>query len=219
MPCVAAPPDKAAAKIGIWSAAGRSPFDPIVEVRARSPDHRVAVISTEKGTRVIGRQITPLALSQANPFLIEIVWSPDSRSFALNWSDGGAVGGWHASVYSLDRDDYVVSHDVEGLVEPLARSFPICEATQSPNIGVAGWINDGKELLVVAEAPPHSVCANMGAVVGFRVSTVTWNVLERIPGERLVREWHAVIGDEVRSSHMEPACRDSKGLLVPHARC
>jgi len=34
----------------------------------------------------------------------KVLWAPDGKAFALNYSDGGAIGGFHVLVFSIQGD-------------------------------------------------------------------------------------------------------------------
>ena len=125
---------------------------------------------------------------------MEVLWSPDSQRFALNVSDGGVVGGWFAKVYWIDESGGVNQIDIGSEVLRLANSLPRCEEREDANIGVVAWLDGGKELLLVAEVPPHSSCRNMGALQGFRVSATTGVVVEHISERQLRQKWNATLG-------------------------
>jgi len=134
--------------------------------------------------------------------LAEIVHSPAGAQWAVNASDGGAVGTWDVRVFSGTKGK-PVELTLHPEVQKAAASFPRCEQKEDPNFALAAWLKGGTEMLIVAEVPPHSSCTNMGALRalrGLRVSTQTGRLLAQLPEAALRRKWERALG-----------CR-----LVPH---
>ena len=86
----------------------------------------------------------------------EVAWSPDSPSFAVTYSDGGAVGRYHLITYHF-KGEKLVSF------EPVAqgsRLFKVnCFESQEPNVHAIRW-ETGSTLLIALEVPPHSSCTS-----------------------------------------------------------
>jgi hypothetical protein len=181
---------------GIWAAAGQTPFvsssAPPIEILA--PDGKVALRETEDGLTFIGKKTVLLQEILSPPSLTEVLWSPDSKQFVVNASDGGAVGTWTAYYYWIDADGTPVSRNLVNLLAPMIEKFPDCDDAERANIGAAGWLDDGKDLLVVVEVPPHSSCRNMGAIRGFRVAVTSWRVAGEISEVKLRQDWARALG-------------------------
>jgi hypothetical protein len=148
---ILAAPSVNAAMQGIWAATGELPFvsqkAPLKDIW--SPNHEIVLREGDDGLFVIGKQTTLLQDILATPSITEILWSPDSKAFVVNGSDGGAVGEWKAHFYTLDDEDRPVARDLAGLIEPLVRTFPRCGDDEPyTNLGAVAWLKDGKELLV-----------------------------------------------------------------------
>jgi len=121
--------------------------------------------------------------------LTEIIWAPDSAAFAVTQSDGGAVGTWYVEVYRilhrrLQKID--VMKTVAAEFQKRAGGCPEKDA----NIAAVGWLGP-KALLVVAEAPPHSSCRDMGKIRGYEVS---------VTNGHLIRKYNA---DELKYKHLK----------------
>jgi hypothetical protein len=52
------------------------------------------------------------------PGLTEVLWSADSKAFAINSSEGGVVGQWNAYVFILDAHGEPQQHDLRRAIEP-----------------------------------------------------------------------------------------------------
>jgi hypothetical protein len=85
-------------------------------------------------------------------------------------------------------------------VHRLAKRLPRCEEKETPNFAAVAWLREGKEILLVAEAPPHSSCANMGALAAYRLSADSGRVLEQLPQDRLLKEYGRLLGCRIRES-------------------
>jgi hypothetical protein len=62
------------------------------------------------------------------------------------------------------------------------------------NVGVVGFSGDSKEVLVIAEVPPHSSCQNMGEVLGFCIALQAKEVVARLPEKAARRAWTGLLG-------------------------
>lgn len=181
---------------GIWAAAGQSPFvsSSAASVEIFAPDGMKKIKETIGGLALSGKHTIVLQDILSPPSLTEILWSPDSKSFIVNASDGGVVGTWSAYYYSINIEEKQEPKNFYNLLASKIQEFPHCDDPEVANVGAVGWLDGGKELLVVAEVPPHSSCRNMGAIRGFRVAVTSWNVLGEIPEAELWRDWGNVLG-------------------------
>lgn len=200
--------DQSGACTGIWAAGAKSPLVaanvPLQDIVA--PDGKISIKAGDNGLSVIGRKsITHLDDVIGDPPVTEILWSPNSRNFVVNESDGGLVGTWTAYLYTLDLNDKPVPYHLEKLMRSVIARIPNCELEESANFGAITWLNDGKELLLVAEVPPHSSCKNMGDVVGFRVSLQSRKIVERLSESTLRKKWSGMLGCRFKSGGKWPA--------------
>jgi hypothetical protein len=131
------------------------------------------------------------------PPLTEVLWAPSSRAFVITASDGGLVGTWHAHFYLVDAAGRPIKRDLASLISEAERPFAHCDGGEDVNIGAAGWLRDSRELLVVAEVPPHSYCANLGALRGFLIDVTTWK-LQRIGEHTLRSKFASFLGSRLR---------------------
>jgi hypothetical protein len=187
---------------GIWSTAGKTLFvsnnDPPRDIQ--SPDKKTVVRYDKDGLYVAGKTVTRLQEINAPLPLIEVLWIPDSRGFVVNWSNGGLVGDWNTNYYALDADGRPVLHDIGAIIAPYVRGFAQCEVDKGEphtNLGTIAWAKNNRELFVVAEVPPHSICKNMGEIRGFRVSTDTWTVVEQLSDADVRSKWTVTLGQRL----------------------
>jgi hypothetical protein len=91
---------------------------------------------------------------------LELIWSPDSKSFVLSGSHGGLIGIYHATAFFIDHGELKVSP----LTPLIWKTFgqPVkCGWPEPPNVVALRWI-DNENLLLAAQITPHSVCDSMG---------------------------------------------------------
>ena len=185
---------------GVWSAEGKIPFDlgRGTAVAIMAPRGVVSVIPTDSGLSYVGElgQV-PLFGFFGNPPLTEIIWAPNSLAFIVNESDGGLVGTWSAHYFSIEHGQ-PVSHSLDAVVRKLVTQGLRCDAGETPNFGVAGWVNGGSSVLLIEEIPPHSSCRNMGAFIGVEVSVSSWTVSRRFSERALQKRWPNLLGCRLR---------------------
>jgi hypothetical protein len=91
----------------------------------------------------------------------EVLWSPDSRAFAVNQTEGGGGIGQRAYVFYLE-DGGLRKVDVFAPIEKAFGSRVKCEVPVSPNTAIVQWL-DSSRILVAAEVVPVSICPCRGA--------------------------------------------------------
>ena len=185
---------------GIWAAHGKT-LPPADTGSVPAPNRKYSIRENKDGYTTIVGPTGPIVLPEvlSPPALTEVLWSSDSRAFIINTSEGGGVGKWDAYLYSLSNTSRVTRRDLRVLIEPVVRAWPKCVDPPYANLGAAAWLRNGRELLVIAEVPPHSSCQNMGALLGFRISVASWRILERISEDSLRTTWKAFLGPRIRT--------------------
>ena len=99
----------------------------------------------------------------------EALWSPDGRTFAINYSDGGAIGGFHVRVF-LIRGETVM--DVSSAIQPAIAAFKARHYCNSRNNNVMAlkW-KDANHLLLWTEVYPTGDCGpDSGLEEGYLVT-------------------------------------------------
>jgi hypothetical protein len=183
---------------GIWSAHAQAPYSGpnFFPGSIASPNGKFSIKASNEKISFIGEDNLSTDLNIIiNPPLMEVLWSPNSKGFVVNVSDGGLVGTWDFKLYTI-VDGHPVFHDLQKLMQVIASELPPCdpEEAEVPNIGASAWLNNSDDLLVVAEVPPHSSCKNMGAIQGFRVSVATGKIIDRISESDLYEKWADSLG-------------------------
>ena len=192
---------------GYWAAGAERPYkrpapkrknDPIMDyapVNISSPDGRFIVTGADLDLMFTANgKRTLLDIPMFNEPLMEVLWSPDSRSFAVTVSDGGLVGTFETHVYQIDANGKPVYRNILRAVRPIAKKLLRCEPGDMPNIGVSAWLKGSREVLIVVEVPPHSSCRNMGDIGGFIVDVKSKKVGKRISERELRSKWAKFLG-------------------------
>jgi hypothetical protein len=134
-----------------------------------------------------------------NTSLMEILWAPNSQSFAINVSDGENAGPWHAFIYLLGAArETPVLLPVDAEIEKTLAEFPRCVAHMRANLAAVAWLSDGREILLAVEAPPLAACRNKGGLLAFKVSATSGKILERIAEQSLTQQWAREVGCRLR---------------------
>lgn len=140
----------------------------------------------------------------------EVAWSPDSKAFFVTYSDGGNVGTYHVKIFYVGPSGLRVIEPV-----PNGRRLltPTCFDREVPNVGAIRWGSESSRLLIAAEIPPHSSCADMGTFRAFEISVPDGRVLKRYGQLQAKRLFIASIGEELRNADDE--CTKRPGACVP----
>ena len=137
-------------------------------------DREHGVFSIRRGTREIYRfKVDDLDTNA------EVLWSPNGQEFVLNYSDSGALGGFHVRVYQIDiaSDDKVTdaSRAVQGAIRDFKKRH-YCKA-RGNNVSVLKWTADSKGLLVMTSVYPTGDCGpDEGHAEGYVVSVPDGNI-------------------------------------------
>jgi hypothetical protein len=131
----------------------------------------------------------------------EVMWAPDSRAFALTWTDGGWVGTWHVVVYRLSGDTVEEVDTAKQAFRDFSGRKVVrdrqCDV-EAPNMGAVAWLKGSSRLLVLAEAPPHSSCCDMGKLQGYAINIVTGGIVSRYDETDLKRVYGTQLGTRFR---------------------
>lgn len=129
----------------------------------------------------------------------EVLWSPDSRAFAVTTSDGGGNGLYRTLVVAGGQRGLLV-HDLTPLVQR-AFGHPVrCGWREPPNVGAVRWQGGTARLLVAAEIVAHSNCDSFGT---FRVYEIDWRagrITRRYDQLDAKRRYANSLGQELRAA-------------------
>ena len=105
--------------------------------------------------------------------------------FALTYSDGGSIGGFHVRVFHLHGDAVTdISRVIDGAVADF-KTRHYCKA-RGDNVTALKWIKGN--LLLMTEVYPDSDCGpDMGHIEAYRVSVPDGKIREHLTLEQLRR--------------------------------
>jgi hypothetical protein len=136
--------------------------------------------------------------ARLNGFRAEILWAPDSSSFAVNETEGG--GGFDQRAYIF----YVKESGLKKLdvSRPVEKAFGFqgkCDAPLLPNSAVLAWLAPDR-LLVVAEVADVSVCKHPGTFLTYELSLPDLKILERHTQREAKQKFMQYLGCELRDA-------------------
>jgi len=98
----------------------------------------------------------------------EVLWSPDSKAFAVTGSIEGANGLYETAVFFL-RKNRLESVSLTPLVTQ-AFGHPVkCGWPELPNVAALKWLVPSQQVLVTAEIIHHSNCDSFGTFKAYAV--------------------------------------------------
>jgi hypothetical protein len=167
-----------------------------------SPDHSSRIVlAKDFSFRVInaGSEIGDVKISDLSSN-IEILWAPNSKMFAVNYSDGGAEGTFHAHVYRLDAGKITeFAQPVKAALDEFKQQFNC--STRGDNVFVEAWTADSQGLLVVGQVYATSDCGeNRGLEKGYLVD-FNGNVLRRY--------------DDKKTKTIQSSCENTGRAILP----
>ena len=184
---------------GVYLGYGLGALDRPGEIRTRripSPDGNKAILIGNNLLLTVeaNGQTLPLESTYLATPLSEVLWSPDSSAFAVTQSNGGWVGSWDIQVFLTDDNTVkrasvteTAKKDAMGKYKCLIPEKPA--ANEEPNTGAVHWLDGSSRLLIVAEVPPHSSCADMGKLFGYVVSIPSGKIVNRYQEGELRQGW------------------------------
>jgi hypothetical protein len=105
----------------------------------------------------------------------EVLWSPDSKAFSVNQTEGGGGIGQHAYIFYVEENG-LRRVDVSPPVEKAFGSPVKCEVPVPPNTTIIQWL-DTKRILVAAEVVPVSICECRGTFKTYELSLPNLGIL------------------------------------------
>jgi hypothetical protein len=136
--------------------------------------------------------------ARINGFRSVVVWSPDSKSFAVNQTEGGGGIGQRAYIFYVTRNG-LQRLDVSAPIEKAFGSPVKCEVPVPPNTAVLQWL-DPKRILVVAEIVHVSICECPGTFESYELSIPNLRIIRRYTQSETKRRFGDVIGCELRDA-------------------
>jgi hypothetical protein len=142
----------------------------------------------------------------------EILWSPDSESFAVTGSCCGAAGQYETDVFDLTGGRLKVVR----LTILIERAFghPVaCRMPEPPNVGAIKWLVPSKKLLVAAEIIHHSNCDSFGTFRAYVVDLAGPLVIRSFNQIKARKLYGEDLGEELAQAD-DTCIRDPKSCWV-----
>lgn len=181
------------AEVGTWSreATLLTPLRKL-EIPATDSKKIVVISGVDLDVTVEGRKL-PGIEEEGVMYPAELFWAPDSSAFFITASDGGAVGTWFVSVYVIEKGRVRYLNVTQEVIMQFKKYYK-CDEPEEPNVGAIRWLKGSKNLLLVAEVPPHSTCPEMGRVRGYIVEIPNGKILQEFDEKELRAQWGSHLG-------------------------
>lgn len=139
-------------------------------VEMDSKDDSGGIFVLRRGNRELLR--TPLKDLSAS---VSVVWSDNKKNFAITWSDGGAIGGFHVRVFHVEGSSVSEWPATQQAFESFKTVY-WCKA-RGDNIQAYRWLSDSQELILVLSVYPTSDCGkDLGHTEAFVVDAETGKI-------------------------------------------
>jgi hypothetical protein len=167
-------------------------------ILVRAPDKKKSVAISGLGINVRSDERSLEGVEEAGvDTLAELAWAPDSLAFFITESDGGDVGTWGVRVFLISKNKVKQVDVTRRVVSSFRRTYK-CASPEEPNVGAVGWLKGSKELLLVAEVPPHSTCPEMGKVRGYVVKVPGGTIQRELSSAKLKKDWGSYLGSRLK---------------------
>lgn len=193
---------------GLFSAVAQSACRGVAtasaDLKIRSPDGKSAiVVRSQEGDAQIfaidkaGKQFPVPTEGWPCP---EIGWSPASSRFFLNYSDGGAVGTFHVTVYHLSNGKLGAISLTDAVSRDFSGRYPKCFSPETPNIVGIAWSKDAARLLLAAQVLPHANCDNMGTFMLYEVAVPSGSIVRRFSQVEAKTSFRKLLGSALQAA-------------------
>jgi hypothetical protein len=184
-------------------------------LKIQSPDGVKAIVVTETyegaskqiSLEISGKEHVVDRIAWPCP---EILWSPDSKAFFINYSDGGSVGNYHVRVYKVEETASEPSEPIKEVRKDFLKNYPKCYAPEEPNYAGLQWVHDSNRLLIAAEVLPHSTCDMMGTFSIYEIDASDANIKEKYSQLESKSKFRPLLGRELLNA-------DDECFTKPHS--
>ena len=108
---------------------------------------------------------------------VSVVWSDDQTHFAVTWSDGGEIGGFHVRAFRVEGDSFIELLATQKAYDVFKAHY-WCE-TRGDNIQAYKWLPDSRSLVLVLSVYPTGDCGkDLGHTEGYVVDAATGDILQ-----------------------------------------
>jgi hypothetical protein len=141
--------------------------------------YRVETHGDFGGTFILARSHKQLLRTELKDLSasVSVVWSDDQKNFAITWSDGGAIGGFHVHAFRIDGDS-VTRLPATKQAWTAFTSRHWCKE-RGDNIQAHSWYPDSQSLVLVLSVYPTGDCgSDLGHTEGFVVDASSGEIRE-----------------------------------------
>jgi len=157
---------------------------------------------------------------------LELLWSPDSKSFFINGGFGSAISGFYVYVYRVDASEFKALDLTHQAMLDMVKTFPPCKALQHDphecktmehdpeyyNMTGIDWLQDSMALIVMSEVPCTSRYGGiMCQIMGYQVEVPSGKILARLSARELRQKWQRSMAWRFRIP--EPPEYESKAAM------
>jgi hypothetical protein len=143
----------------------------------------------------------------------EVLWSPDSNSFAVTGSLQSANGPFQTDVFAI-HGDQLERVSISRLIT-LTFGHPVkCGWPESPNVGAIRWVVPSQQILVAAEIVHHSNCDSFGTFKAYTVELAGPRILKTYNQLQTKRLFASDLGEELIQAN-DKCIRDPRSCYVP----
>lgn len=163
-------------------------------IKLASPDGKKTAIVGELSIDVMVDGTTlPGTENYGVTSIAELGWAPDSKAFFVTQSLGGAVGEYRVTIFLIGTDSVRSLNIASEAMTEFEKRYECIEPVE-PNIGAVKWVDGSKNLLLVTEVPPHSICPEMGKLEGYIVAVPTGRIIKEFSERELRAEYGQFLG-------------------------
>jgi hypothetical protein len=143
----------------------------------------------------------------------EVLWSSDSKAFAITGSSEGANGQYQTDVFYVDSGR--LRRVPLTLLLERAFGHPVrCGWPEVPNVVAVEWIEPSRTLLLATQIIHHSNCDSYGSFAGFVVDLERMRLVRRLNQIALKRQFGVDLGPELRNTN-DSCILQPKSCYVP----
>jgi len=132
-------------------------------------------------------------------FNAEVLWSQDSKAFAVTQTEGGGGIGYRVYVFYVDQTG-LSKVDASKKVERAFGRPANCEVPVPPNTGFVDWLAGSDRILVAAEVVPVSICQCSGMFKVYELSLPDVQILHTYTQIEAKRKFSDLLGCELQDA-------------------
>lgn len=145
----------------------------------------------------------------------QVLWSEDSKAFAITGSPDGGNGQYQTDAFYL-RSQRLVRVPLTPLIER-AFGHPVkCGWPEAPNVVALKWLEGSRALLMAAQIINHSNCDSFATFNGFVVDPSSLRVVKRYDQIEVKRIFRADLGPWLRDADdlSDPGPAMSRAIIL-----